>query len=587
MTKEAILTGLLLTILLFVHSSFGQEDRSFPIPKFMYPEQNVTSVRLDSVMEEMAEHLCRRQDPPPAGWQTRYDELLSELIVAENAVVWAAAADFAPDERIALGEYYKVKDEILRLFDKLIPDNEQLKAPANKLRTGGDPYTNVAAGAKFGRGIFTIYALRSLLQDVHRHAWQTMASVSEGSDYNSLVKRALGILGSVEYRMYDRGLGIVQQKTAGAEFRFSLYQTPDTLRDSVQVATIQKFLSYAGLRGLEAARLAEFDREFPWQTAGTLALTPFGGRNQTDLRGRCFEPSVKVLYQRSRKADAEAAEELLRRNNFKVELTELREDADLPHKQKVYYQNKGSRRGAESISDTLKKVETLNAFQGNTSQTPGAPDYSVWIVKKPETKAHSIKVNYTTERRLDGERAIARLREEGYLVIFAVVGNEENMEYKSGKLLYRSRHGATSGEATQIAEIVRSIEPLTPDLNSTTKDKVSQPYELWFVTKKEDAALNLNGLWLGYNYQCPGDGSIQEIRITQTGADVIAIKVSGNKCIGDGETTFRGTLVGRNLTGEMNNEINGKRVFRTSRFEIRNKDLIVIDGRIEIRRKVD
>ncbi len=53
--------------------------------------------------------------------------------------------------------------------------------------------------------------------------------------------------------------------------------------------------------------------------------------------------------------------------------------------------------------------------------------------------------------------------------------------------------------------------------------------------------IDLNGVWVGENYQCPkGTYHREYIRIIHQGCDITAVKLSGDACIPSGYTTFKG-----------------------------------------------
>ena len=65
-------------------------------------------------------------------------------------------------------------------------------------------------------------------------------------------------------------------------------------------------------------------------------------------------------------------------------------------------------------------------------------------------------------------------------------------------------------------------------------------------TEKQD----LTGKWLGKGYRCLSNERLdQEISITQNGNKVVAIKITGDDCIGAGEKTWEGIISGSQIKG--------------------------------------
>ena len=62
---------------------------------------------------------------------------------------------------------------------------------------------------------------------------------------------------------------------------------------------------------------------------------------------------------------------------------------------------------------------------------------------------------------------------------------------------------------------------------------------------------DLTGKWLGKGYGCgPNNQNLdQEISITQNGNKVVAIKITGDDCIGAGQKTWEGIISGSQIKG--------------------------------------
>ena len=60
---------------------------------------------------------------------------------------------------------------------------------------------------------------------------------------------------------------------------------------------------------------------------------------------------------------------------------------------------------------------------------------------------------------------------------------------------------------------------------------------------------DLSGKWLGKNYRCGLSSNDQEISITQNGNKVVAIKITGDDCMGAGQKTWEGIISGSQIKG--------------------------------------
>lgn len=486
---RVIIATIILTIASFTVQA--QEDApTFPIPKFLYPDQNTQSAALKTAMDEMREVLCRKQEPVSAGWRQSFADALNKVIVAEHAVVWAAAGDLASDEKNTLRGFYTEKDALITLLERLVAENPELQPAINRLKTVPDPNTEAAAGSSFGLGILTVYALRTQLYEVERTSWQTMASISDGPAYKRLVNRALRILGEVQFRLYIRGKQIIDRDTpADASFPFVLYLPAQTTDNKLDIAIAQKFITSARIRGVSASGLVEFDDEYKWQRVSGIHSVQFDEAAEAKFRKGCSgKQMIRLNYQPSRESDARTAAEKLRANNYTVELNRLNDNATLDHKNKIYYQKNGSRTGAEFISQLLTDTEALNPAQGTDGAS--SPDYSIWIVgKNPSApRGKTVRIVYFQERSADAQTAAKLLRLNGFTVneVWNISGTGESKVSPSYQhlLLCSLSIGATTEEANEIVEIVKNVERLVPRCETTVTAESEAEYVLWMISTR-------------------------------------------------------------------------------------------------------
>ena len=113
----------------------------------------------------------------------------------------------------------------------------------------------------------------------------------------------------------------------------------------------------------------------------------------------------------------------------------------------------------------------------------------------------------------------------------------------------------------------------------------TKPVEPVAETEKQD----LTGKWLGKGYGCgPNNQNLdQEISITQNGNKVVAIKITGDDCIGAGQKTWEGIISGSQIKGSRYGKFPW--VEKPSKYDdldirIKNNDLLVWDPGITFER---
>ena len=104
-------------------------------------------------------------------------------------------------------------------------------------------------------------------------------------------------------------------------------------------------------------------------------------------------------------------------------------------------------------------------------------------------------------------------------------------------------------------------------------------------TEKQD----LTGKWLGKGYGCgPNNQNLdQEISITQNGNKVVAIKITGDDCIGAGQKTWEGIISGSQIKGSNYGKLPWvEKPSKDDNLDIRikNNDLLVWDADITFER---
>jgi hypothetical protein len=99
---------------------------------------------------------------------------------------------------------------------------------------------------------------------------------------------------------------------------------------------------------------------------------------------------------------------------------------------------------------------------------------------------------------------------------------------------------------------------------------------------------DLTGKWLGKGYRCLSNERLdQEISITQNGNKVVAIKITGDDCIGAGQKTWEGIISGSQIKGSWYGKFPWEE--KPSKYDdldirIKNNDLLVWDADITFER---
>jgi len=497
-----------------------------PIPQFADRDKADIADSLAYRMREMGEHLCRKAGYGSPEWQTRYNELLTEMALAEHEVIWAAASDLDAEQNARLADFYAESAALLKILDREAAQNSELKAPADKLRAGLDPFAPSLKDIGAGHSIFTVYALRALIAEVDKGSWQTMASIGQTPEYQRRLRRSLNALGEIQFLVYVRGMQNVDQLVPhDSSFAFAVHRLPADLSANFQEAINQSAISRTGIRGVGADALVKFDSEYPWQTLRNVSSPAFDDHTQQLLKGKCVDPTVRVLYQPTRLTDANAARDLLLSHKYKVEMRAMDENAVLRFRGKLFYQKLGTKRGADEMVAMLKNIETLEVAEGKPSRdaadgTDTSPDYSIWITKKASPKPNSITLKFVQQRLNDAQKAAALLRSEGYKVTTEEIRVEDGLTHIN-QLTYRTRRGATVSEARDIAALVADIEGLRTVAGDLQEAGLRASYDLWLVKEKDNIiswnknAMN-DGVLRGQNrrrftFVCPANGTTTRI----------------------------------------------------------------------------
>ena len=87
-------------------------------------------------------------------------------------------------------------------------------------------------------------------------------------------------------------------------------------------------------------------------------------------------------------------------------------------------------------------------------------------------------------------------------------------------------------------------------------DEMHNPYGSEEMSQGDELVYDLRGEWLGKGYNCPDENGVpvrldELVSIAQTGRQVIATKITGDDCVGAGETTWKGEIYGNKIRGEM------------------------------------
>jgi hypothetical protein len=88
---------------------------------------------------------------------------------------------------------------------------------------------------------------------------------------------------------------------------------------------------------------------------------------------------------------------------------------------------------------------------------------------------------------------------------------------------------------------------------------------------------DFNGFWIGYGYNCGGDTSDQRVEIRQSGNKVTATKITGNKCVPAGLSTWEGVFNSHPFRGQFRIGQEGKYTWVEATVNIISNDELVIN----------
>lgn len=417
-------------ILSFILSGIGQtniygQDRSFPIPRFETPQQQNIADQLEDAYYQMQQHLCNKQSSEE--WRSKFEQLYDELVLAQHRTMWAAAG-FFDSELIeytrTLQPFYVKADELREMLNKASRKNRGNTYRLQNLLTAFNEnlrrFAEAANSKGYGQTIFTIYANGAVLAELDKELSPAKLRLYEipEAEYFALRNQAMAALTNTLRLVYAHAINQINNKIPNDAPRFAVY----TSTDYFSPIKILKSLSNTIPISFDASKFDSLQDE-KWHTYNK---TPF---NESDFKGGCQKEKVRIMFVPSRRADAEKSAQLLRTNNFEVDLREVLENAVPTHKGKVYYQNKGNAQRASFISGLVKNIENVNSNKGTDGAD--APDYSLWLIgKKDETANPSINLSgiWSAEGYKcpadDSPRQVIRIEHKGNQVnAFKVVGN--------------------------------------------------------------------------------------------------------------------------------------------------------------------
>lgn len=435
---------------------YGQNE-NFPIPKFETPQQQNIANQLGDAYYQMQQHLCNKQSSEE--WRSKFERLYNELVLAQHRTMWAAAGYL--DSQLVeytrtLQPYYVKIDEIRAIVLKASRKNRKyayvLQNLITNLGENSRRFTEAANSKGFGQSIFVVYANGAALSELDKELTLAKLKLYEipEAEYLDLRNQALTALTNTIKLIYSYAINYINSKIPTAAPLFAVSTSTDYFSPIQILNTLSNTLSIS----FDTAKFDTLQDE-KWHT---YAKKQF---NEADFKGNCLKEKVRIMFVPSRRSDAEKSAQLLRSNNFEVDLREVLENAVPDHKGKVYYQNKGNTRRANFISGLVKNIESVSSNKGNDGSD--APDYSLWLIGKKEEAANS-SINLSGIWSAEGykcpaddsPRQVIRIEHKGNQInAFKVVGNSCVV---AGSLTFRGNFTQNSFRV----EVATSDGPNTP-----------------------------------------------------------------------------------------------------------------------------
>lgn len=210
-----------LFVLSFASLGIGQSCASgqnayekYPVPKFDRPtdtnEQREIAEVLRLSYRDLHKHLCNKPNPVSESWKAKYRELVIQMIVAQHKTVWATAGDFKTvQEGNEIAPFFKLQKEMRSLLEKTVLDNPNYATEINGIKNRFDTRYNELQSAinnvDFGKSIFTVYALRTILAQLEEDLSSPVAiQVGIQNRFTSLRDAAFKAMTKAHERIYFR-----------------------------------------------------------------------------------------------------------------------------------------------------------------------------------------------------------------------------------------------------------------------------------------------------------------------------------------------------------------------------------------------
>ena len=421
---------IIVIILSFILSGIGQtniygQNENFPIPRFETPQQQNIANQLGDAYYQMQQHLCNKQSSEE--WRSKFERLYNELVLAQHRTMWAAAG-FLDSELVkytqTLQPYYVKIDEIRAIVLKASRKNRKyayvLQNLITTLGVNSRKFAEAANSKGYGQSIFVVYANGAALSELDKELTPAKLRLYEipEAEYIALRDQAMTALTDTLRLIYSYAINQITLKTPSTAPLFAVSTSTDYFSPIQILNALSTTLSIS----FDTAKFDSLQDE-KWHT---YAKKQF---NESDFKGGCQKEKVRIMFVPSRRADADKSAQLLRTNNFEVDLREVLENAVPDHKGKVYYQNKGNSQRANFIAGLVKNIESVSSNKGNDGSD--APDYSLWLMgKKDETANSSINLSgvWSAEGYKcpadDSPRQVIRIEHKGnHVNAFKIVGN--------------------------------------------------------------------------------------------------------------------------------------------------------------------